>query len=82
MNTEQTAGWAQNNYKLLVERAGGIFVGVNDGAVLFRASPDSPVCSLYPFALRSVTDVQLALKSVAERKKESQWEFEPAKKEK
>jgi hypothetical protein len=39
--------------------------GVENGPILFRGGPDEPVCSLYPFALRSVVDVQLAVKNCA-----------------
>jgi hypothetical protein len=81
LHTQEMATWAQN-YKLLVARAGAEFIGVEDGSILFRADAESPVCSLYPYAIRSTQDISLALKSVAEAKKAAQWEFaEPVTKE-
>jgi hypothetical protein len=75
LHREETAVWAET-FKLMIERAGAELVGVRNGEILFRADADSPVCSLYPFAIRSVVDIQLALKSVAETKKAAMWEFE------
>jgi hypothetical protein len=43
--------------------------------ILFRPDADSPICSLFPFAIRSVVDIQLALKSVREKQKASMWEL-------
>jgi hypothetical protein len=76
-HTEPTAAWAES-FKLMIERGGGTFVGIRAGAILFRGGPDEPICSLYPFALRSTIDVELAIKSARERKKAAQWEFEEA----
>lgn len=75
LHTEPTAAWAET-FKLMIERGGGTMIGIRDGAILFRGGPDEPVCSLYPFALRSTVDVELAIKSARERKKETMWELD------
>ena len=80
LRTEETASWAET-FKLVVERAGAEFIGIKAGSVLFRADADSPMCSLYPYAIRGTQDILLALKSVREKQKAGQWEFEPATKE-
>ena len=81
LHTEPTAAWAETS-KLVVERAGAEFVGIENGSVLFRANASSPTCKLYPYALKSTEDVLLALKAQRERQKEAQWEFaEPVTKE-
>ena len=76
MNAEaiETPVWAES-FRLLIQRAGGELVGVRNGEILFRADADSPICSLYPFALRSVVDVQLALKNAREKHRASAWEL-------
>jgi hypothetical protein len=75
LRTEETATWAET-FKLIVERAGAEFVGIENGSVLFRANARSRTCKLYPYALKSTEDVLLALKAQRERQKESMWEFE------
>jgi hypothetical protein len=78
MNNEQLVGWAEP-FRALVERAGAELVGVKDGEILFRANADSPICKLYPYAIRSVVDIQLALKNAREKQMASAWELtEPA----
>jgi hypothetical protein len=75
MNAEtETVVWAET-FKLMIERAGAELVGVKDGEILFRADADSPVCRLYPFAIRSIVDVQLALKAEREKQKSAMWEL-------
>jgi hypothetical protein len=59
----------------IIKKAGAEFLGLRDGQVSFRADADSPVCRLYPYALRSVVDVELAIKSAKEKKMAAQWEF-------
>jgi hypothetical protein len=44
---------------------------------LFRDA-DSPVCSLYPYAIRGAQDISLALKSVREKQNAAMWELETA----
>jgi hypothetical protein len=78
MNAGENPAWAET-FRLMVERGGGNLIGIRDGAILFRGGEDEPVCSLYPFALRSTVDVELAIKSARERKKAAMWELtEPA----
>jgi hypothetical protein len=50
----------------VVESAGATFVAEREGVVYFRAD-DGMTISLYAFALRSIDDVELALKSHRER---------------
>jgi hypothetical protein len=72
----------EDYFRGIVERAGGQFVGIKDGLVLFTAGPGLEPLSLYPFAVRSEEDIRLALKSVSERKKAAMWELDaPAVKE-
>jgi hypothetical protein len=66
-------------FQELVEKAGAEFLGLRDGQVCFRAGPDESICKLYPFALRSITDVALALKSSRDRTRQAMWELEPVK---
>jgi hypothetical protein len=73
VNAEQTAGWARD-FKLLIERCGAEFLGVEAGTILFRGGPNEPVCSLYPFACTE-ENIRLALKSELEKKRSAQWEF-------
>ena len=75
LRTEETATWAET-FKLMIQRVGAEFVGIQDGSILFRSGPDEPVCSLYPTAIRSAIDIELAIKSARERKKAAMWEFE------
>jgi hypothetical protein len=63
-------------FQELVERAGAEFCGLRNGQVCFRGGPDEPICRLYPFALKSVEDVRLALKSAREKQRAAQWEFD------
>jgi hypothetical protein len=63
-------------FKSLVEKAGGEFIGLHDGQVCFRGGPNESTCKLYPFALRSTVDVELAIKSARERKKATMWELD------
>ena len=63
------------DYRELVERAGGIFVGVRDYSVLFPSDSEGRRLSLYLFACRTVSDVELALKFEREQDREfSVWE--------
>jgi|HubBroStandDraft_6_1064221.scaffolds.fasta_scaffold220178_1 hypothetical protein len=73
MNEEQTAGWAQN-YKLLIEKCGAVFLCIEDGSVLFRAAPNESTCRLYPFACTE-KNIWLAIKSEREKQKASMWEL-------
>jgi hypothetical protein len=66
-------------FRVLIERAGAKFFGLKNNAVLFRENERSPVCSLYPFALKSVGDILLALKSEREKQRAAMWELEPVK---
>lgn len=61
----------------IVEEAGAEFVHLKDGVVVFRAGPNEDPISLYPYALRSVVDVQLALKNARERNQAQAWELTP-----
>jgi hypothetical protein len=72
----ETPTWVES-FKLVIQRAGAEFVGIENGSILFRADANSPVCSLYPFACNE-ENVRLALKSAAETKKAAMWEFEEA----
>jgi hypothetical protein len=51
--------------KTLVESAGAEYVAERNGIVYFR-SVDGVTISLYAFALRSIDDVELALKATRE----------------
>ncbi len=53
-------------YKTLVEGAGAQFIDVRGNVVRFRDPETGTLLSLYTFALRSIEDVRLALKSVRE----------------
>lgn len=65
----------EGRYKDIVERAGGIFVGLNDGNVLFRADAQGRVLSLYAFACSTADDVAFALKAEREQVAEiNVWE--------
>jgi hypothetical protein len=75
MHTEEAPAWSEN-FRAMIEKCGAEFCGVKDGSVLFRSDSNSPVCALYPCAIRSVLDIQLALKAVREKQKAAQWEFE------
>jgi hypothetical protein len=61
------------DYRKTVEEAGGRFVGVVGDSVLFTDPVSGRSLSLYIKALRSVADVELALKSAREKN----LEFEP-----
>lgn len=75
MNAEtETAVWAET-FKLMIERAGAGLVGVKDGEILFRANAGSPICKLYLYAIRSIVDIQLALKNAREKQQASAWEL-------
>lgn len=60
-------------YRGLIEKAGGIYVGVQEGAaaggevILFQRVPRGNTIGVYAKALRNVHDVELALKADAER---------------
>lgn len=53
-------------YRDLIERAGGVYVGIWGGSVRFRAEDKGPLVSLYLTACRSREDVELALKAQRE----------------
>jgi hypothetical protein len=66
----------EQGYRDLIERAGGIFVGVRGDVVLFRDGPEGSILSHYLFACRTVFDIQLALKSTREHVRElTSWEM-------
>jgi hypothetical protein len=77
LHIEEAPAWVEP-FRALIQRCDAEFLGVKDGSVLFRADSNSPVCALYPCAIRSVLDIQLALKSVREKQKAAMWEFENA----
>lgn len=63
------------DYRELVERAGGIFVGVRRNSVLFRSNPEGRTLSLYLTACRDVSDVAFAIKADRKQDREfSVWE--------
>jgi hypothetical protein len=62
------------DYKKIVEAAGGLFVGVRDNVVRFKAEPEGATLSVYTYALKSVTDVQLAMKHFRESRKLDGWD--------
>jgi hypothetical protein len=74
MNADETATWVET-FRLMIERAGAELVGVENGEILFRADAESPVCRLYPFAIRGVVDIHLALKNARESQMASAWEL-------
>lgn len=58
----------------LVERAGAEFVGVQDGAVLFRDRDGGALLKLYSFAC-TLENIRLSLKNARERDRQtSRWE--------
>jgi hypothetical protein len=71
----------EKSFEKLIEAAGGRFVCIKDGSVIFMPGPgenEIPI-SLYPHALRSTADVQLAIKASRERAKSAMWELESGK---
>jgi hypothetical protein len=54
------------DYQKIVESAGGMFLEVRDGFVLFRDGANGPTLRLYASACRRVTDVVLAIKASRE----------------
>jgi hypothetical protein len=67
----------ERSFQKLIEAAGGRFVCIKDGSIIFMPGPgenETPI-SLYPHALRSTADVRLAIKSVREKQKAAQWEM-------
>jgi len=64
----------EEKFRRIVEAAGGIFVEVRDGTVLFRSEPQGRTLSVYRFAC-NVENVRLGLKRAAEEVRElSVWE--------
>jgi hypothetical protein len=56
------------DYQQIIEAAGAEYIGVRGNSVLFRDPlAGGVVLSLYCFALRSVRDVELALKNAREK---------------
>jgi hypothetical protein len=56
----------ENKFKGLVERGGAVFVGIRGDSVVFTDHETHATLTLYKHALRSIEDVELALKSVRE----------------
>jgi hypothetical protein len=61
------------NYRKIVEAAGGTFLELRGNVVRFAAEPGGPTLSLYTYALKSVTDVQLAVKHFRESRELDGW---------
>jgi hypothetical protein len=58
----------------LVERAGADFIGIQDGAVLFRDRDGGSLLKLYVFAC-TIENIRLSLKNARERDRQtSRWE--------
>lgn len=66
-------GIAQEFYRGLVEKSGGIFIGIQAGAtegneiVMFQRVAGGNTIAVYAKALRTLHDVELALKADAEK---------------
>lgn len=64
---------AEHFYRGLVERAGGIYVGVQKGydvvpdSIMFQRVKGGNTIAVYTTALRNLHDVELALKADAEK---------------
>ena len=63
----------EKSFQKLIEAAGAHFICVKDNAVLFSAAPGEDPITLYPSALRTTTDVVLAVKHYRERQKAEAW---------
>jgi hypothetical protein len=54
-------------FRVLVHRAGGLYVGIRHDSVCFRAHAGAPMVSLKPWEIKSPGDVLAALKKAREQ---------------
>jgi hypothetical protein len=53
-------------FRVLIHRAGGVYLGVKDDSVQFRAHAGAPICSLKPGEAKCPGDVLAAVKKARE----------------